>query len=131
MHYYTEDFYGLGKKRYRVGKYLTTKCSFSCTFVVVPCRSFCIMLMSDSFLYNHHLMLSRHLCPVVQNFASLTLSLRPHYVNYMYMYISTSKANTLLFFVEKICENPLHFVIFSTKNNSVFVILPFEILINR
>ena len=35
--------------------------------------------------------------PVVQNFVSLTLSLSPQPVNY----ISTSKANTLLFFVEK------------------------------
>ena len=35
--------------------------------------------------------------PVVQNFVSLTLSLSPQFVNY----ISTSKANTLLFFVEK------------------------------
>ena len=34
---------------------------------------------------------------VVQNFVSLTLSLSPQFVNY----ISTSKANTLLFFVEK------------------------------
>ena len=36
--------------------------------------------------------------PVVQNFISLTLSLYPQFVNY----ISTSKANTLLLFVEKI-----------------------------
>ena len=36
--------------------------------------------------------------PVVQNFVSLMLSLSPKFVNY----ISTSKANTLLFFVEKI-----------------------------
>ena len=35
--------------------------------------------------------------PVVQNFVSLTLSLSPQFVKY----ISTSKANTLLFFVEK------------------------------
>ena len=35
--------------------------------------------------------------PVVQNFVSLTLSLSPPFVNY----ISTSKANTLLFFVDK------------------------------
>ena len=35
--------------------------------------------------------------PVVQNFISLTLSLSPHFVNC----ISTSKANTLLLFVEK------------------------------
>ena len=46
----------------------------------------------------------------VKNFVSLTLLLSLQFVNY----ILTSKANTLLFFVE--------------KNNSVFVILPFEIL---
>ena len=34
---------------------------------------------------------------VVQHFVSLTLSLSPQFVNF----ISTSKANTLLFFVEK------------------------------
>ena len=38
-----------------------------------------------------------NLGPVVQNFDSLMLSLSPQLVNY----ISTSKANTLLFFVEK------------------------------
>ena len=37
--------------------------------------------------------------PVVQNFVSLTLSLSPQFVNYTC--ISTSKANTLLFLVEK------------------------------
>ena len=35
--------------------------------------------------------------PVVQNFVSLTLLLSPQFVKY----ISTSKANSLLFFVEK------------------------------
>ena len=39
----------------------------------------------------------RDLGPVVQNFVSLTLSLSPQFVNC----ILTSKANTLLFFVEK------------------------------
>ena len=38
-----------------------------------------------------------HLAPVIQSFISLTLSLSPQFVNY----ISTSKANPLLFFVEK------------------------------
>ena len=38
-----------------------------------------------------------HQRPVVQNFVSLTLSLSPLFVNF----ISTSKANTLLFCVEK------------------------------
>ena len=38
-----------------------------------------------------------NLAPVVQNFVSLTLSLSPQFVNY----ISNSKANTLLFFVEQ------------------------------
>ena len=78
--------------------------------------------------------------PVVQNSISLTLSLRPQFVNY----ISTSKANTVLFFVEKnvrtlciiACKGLSHFFqqnekdsnMFSTKNNCIFVILPFEIL---
>ena len=77
----------------------------------------------------------KDLGPVVKNFVSLTLSFSPlsfspQFVNY----ISTAKANTLLFFVEKnvriLCSaKDSH--IFSTKNNSVFVILPFEILTNR
>ena len=41
--------------------------------------------------------------PVVQSFVSLTPSLSPQFVNYL----STSKANTLVFFVKKY-ENPLH-----------------------
>ena len=81
--------------------------------------------------------------PIVLNLGSLTLSLSPQFVNY----ILTSKANTLLFFVEKILRilcirtfflkkklTVLNIAkdshIFSTKNNSVFVILPFEISTN-
>ena len=68
-----------------------------------------------------HLSEIGNLGAVVQNFVSLiTLSLSPHYVQVSF--ISTSKANTLLLFVEK-CENPLHckgFSHFSTKINSVF-----------
>ena len=60
----------------------------------------------------------KDLGPVVKNFVSLMLSLSPQFVNY----ISTSKANTLLFFVEKNAH------IFSTKNNSVFIIFMFKIL---
>ena len=63
--------------------------------------------------------------PVVQNFVSLS----PQFVNY----VSTSKANTLIFLCIK-CESPLHckgFSHFFNKNNSVFVILPFEILAIR
>ena len=41
--------------------------------------------------------LNDDLGPVVQNFVSLMLSLIPQFVNY----ILTSKANTLLFFVDK------------------------------
>ena len=59
---------------------------------------------------------------VVQNFVTLALSLSPQFVNY----ILTSKANTLLYFVEKKSET-----FFSTKNNIVFVIFMFEILTNR
>ena len=66
-----------------------------------------------------------HLGPVVQNFVSSTVSLSPQFVNC----ISTSKANTLLFFDEKnvriLCTaKDSH--IFSTKNNSVFVIFMFR-----
>ena len=39
----------------------------------------------------------RYQGPVVQNFVGLKLSFSPQFVNY----ISTSKANMLLFFVEK------------------------------
>ena len=60
----------------------------------------------------------KQLDPVVQSIVSLTISLRHKFVKQ----ISAKVTNTLLFFVEKI---------FSTKNNSVFVILPFEILTNR
>ena len=55
--------------------------------------------------------------PVVQNFVSLTLSLNPQIVNH----ITTSKANTLLFVVEKY-ENPLHSHIFK-QNITVHVYL--------
>ena len=74
-----------------------------------------------------------NLGPVVQNFVSLTLSLIPQFV----IYISTSKAkytvNFILFFFffDKILyciAKDSH--IFSTKHNSVFVILSFEILTN-
>ena len=41
-----------------------------------------------------------NLGPVVQNFFTVTLSISPQFVSY----ISTSKANTLLFFVEKMRE---------------------------
>ena len=65
--------------------------------------------------------------PVVQNFVSLTLSLSPQFANY----ISTSKANTLLFLLTNVrilhCKGFSHL----KKNNSVFVILSFEILTNR
>ena len=59
-----------------------------------------------------------------KTFVSLTLSSSPQFVNYLW----TSKANTLLFFVEKSNSH-----IFSTNINSVFVIhvLPFEILTNQ
>ena len=65
--------------------------------------------------------------PVVQSIVSLTISLRHKFVKQ----ISAKVTNTLLFFVEKnvriLCSaKDSH--IFSTKNNSVFVILMFEIL---
>ena len=64
----------------------------------------------------------KYLGPVVKNFVSLTLSLSPQFVNHIYR---LQKQNTLLFFVEKDSH------IFSTKNNSEFVKLPFEILTKR
>ena len=68
--------------------------------------------------------------PVVQSIVSLTISLRHKSVKQ----ISAKVTNTLLFFVEKnvriLCSaKDSH--IFSTKNNSVFVILMFEILTKR
>ena len=53
-----------------------------------------------------------------------TLSLSPQIVSY----ISASKANTLLFLLRKCVQRILTFF---NKNYSVFVILPFEILMNR
>ena len=50
-----------------------------------------------TFVSEHYLFVLMLQGPVVQNFVCLTLSLSPQFVNY----ISTSKANTLLFFVEK------------------------------
>ena len=63
--------------------------------------------------------------PVVQSIVSLTISLRLKFVKQ----ISAEVTNTLLFFVEKKGAKDSH--IFSTKNNSVFVILMFEILTKR
>ena len=65
-----------------------------------------------------------HQGPVVQNFVSLiTLSLSSKFVNY----ISTSKGkqHTVFFVVEKMCNH------ISTKNNSVVLILPFEISMKK
>ena len=50
--------------------------------------------------------------PSCSNFVSLTLLLSPQFVNY----ISTSKANTLLFFVEKMCE----FIAINAKDSHTF-----------
>ena len=68
--------------------------------------------------------------PVVQSIVSLMISLRHKFVKQ----ISAKVTNTLLVFVEKnvriLCTaKDSH--IFSTKNNSVFVILTFEILKKR
>ena len=67
--------------------------------------------------------------PVVQSIVSLTISLRHKFVKQ----ISAKVTNTLLFFVEnvRILCTAKDFHIFSTKNNSVFVILMFEILTKR
>ena len=61
---------------------------------------------------------------------SLVLKVLLLYIAFSFNYISTSKANTLLFLLTK-CENPLHckgFSHFISKNNSVFVIFMLEIL---
>ena len=68
--------------------------------------------------------------PVVQSIVSLTISLRHKFVKQ----VSAKVTNTLLLFVEKnvriLCSaKDSH--IFSTKNNSVFVIFMFEILTSR
>ena len=70
-----------------------------------------------------------YLDPVVQSIVSLTVSLGHKFVKQ----ISAKVTNTLLFSVEKMRESfaAKDSRIFSTKNNSVFVILPFEILTNR
>ena len=70
--------------------------------------------------------------PVVQSIVSLTISLKHKFVKQ----ISAKVTNTLLFFVEKMSESEPFAVqrdshIFSTKNNSVFVIFMFEILTKR
>ena len=64
---------------------------------------------------------------VVQNFVSLTSSLRPPHANYIskYTVIFVDKMGESFALMQRILP------FFSTKNNSVFVILPFEILTNR
>ena len=68
--------------------------------------------------------------PVVQSIVSLTISLRHKFVKQ----ISAKVTNTLLFFVEKnvriLCSAKDSHIFFN-KNNSVFVILMFEILTKR
>ena len=59
---------------------------------------------------------------VVQNFVGLTVSISHQFINYIW----TSKANALLFFVEKMGESFALHSHFFNKNNNVFVILPFE-----
>ena len=68
-------------------KHLDTRLLPPCSmFDSLQCPAFCdIIIISPSDWTD--------LRPVVQNFVSLTLSLSPQFVNY----ISTSKANTLLF----------------------------------
>ena len=63
------------------------------------------------------MLLTDHLYPVVQSIVSLTVSLRHKFVKQ----ISGKVTNTLYFFNKK-CENAKDSHIFSTKNNSVFVI---------
>ena len=105
----------------------------------------CLLITKDTFhcLYAFSLRCFGKQGIVVLSFVTLILSLRLQFVNY----ISTSKANTLLFLVEKkkmvqhcyfllkknvrILCNAKDSHIFSTKGISVFVILPFEILMNR
>ena len=68
--------------------------------------------------------------PVVQSIVSLTTSLRRQLVKYML----TKLSNTLLFFCWKnvrIFCSAKDSHIFSTKNNSVFVIFMFENLTKR
>ena len=64
------------------------------------------------------------LVPVVQSIVSLTMSLRRQLVKFMW----TTLPNALLFFVGKMSKDS-H--IFSTKNNHIFVIFTFKILMIR
>ena len=58
---------------------------------------------------------------------ALTISLRHKFVKQ----ISAKVTNTLFFFNNKKCENQRILTFFQQKNNSVFVILMFEILTKR
>ena len=63
-----------------------------------PVNDYTFMSIEVSIRLGYLIRLDKTLGPVVQNFVSLTLLLlSPQFVNYM----STLKANTLLFFVEK------------------------------
>ena len=76
-------------------------------------------------LYVH----GKQLGPVVQSIVSLTTSLRRQLVKYMPLNYQIH----CYFLLEK-CENLLHckgFSLFSTNNNSVFVIFTFENLTKR
>ena len=73
-------------------------------------------ILSDEYRIFSCLQLMKYQGPVVQNFVSLTLSLSPQLVNHI---ISTSKANTLLFFALQ------RILTFFNKKTSVFLILPF------
>ena len=73
---------------------------------------------------------NKHLVPVVQNFLSLTRSLSSQFVNRYQL-----QKQIHCYFLLKKCKgfscNAKDSHIFSTKNNNVFVRLPFEILTNR
>ena len=68
------------------------------TFTEIAARSANRMISLYQYQYLFIILFVSHLGPVVENFVSLTLSLiSPQFVNY----ISTSKANTLLFLFGK------------------------------
>ena len=94
--------------------------------MIYECEKYLMRVETPPLMFLTHLSLD----PVVQSIVSLTISLRHKFVKQILAKVTI----TLLFFVEKnlriLCSaKDSHF--FFNKNNSVFVILMFEILTKR